>query len=121
MIEAAWVAVQHHPYWQEQFEALAARRGKGRAIVAIARKLLVVLWHVLSKREADRHADPQAVARRLMRWGAYQGVASSLGLPRTAFVRRELDRLQIGQSLETLRFSGRLNRLPPPGTVPLSD
>ncbi len=121
MIEAAWVAVQHHPYWQEQFEALAARRGKGRAIVAIARKLLVVLWHVLCKREADRHADPRAVARRLMRWGAYYGVASSLGLPRTTFVRRELDRLQIGQSLETLRFSGRLNRLPPPGTVPLSD
>ena len=34
---------------------------------------------------------------------------------------RELDRLQIGQSLETLRFSGRLIRLPPPGTIPLSD
>lgn len=121
MIEAAWVAVQHHPYWQERFEALAARRGKGRAIVAIARKLLVVLWHVLTKREVDRHADLQAVARRLMRWGAYHGVASSLGLPRAAFVRRELDRLQIGQSLETLRFSGRLIRLPPPRTVPLSD
>jgi transposase len=116
MIEAAWVAVQHHPYWQAQFEALAARRGKGRAIVAIARKSLVVVWHVLTKREAARHADPPAVARRL-RWGAYHRVASSLGLPRAAFVRRELDRLQLGQSLETLRFSGRLIRLPPPGTV----
>jgi len=120
IIEAAWVAVQHHPHWQEQFEALAARRGTGRAIVAIARKLLVVLWHVLTKHEADRHADLPAVARRLMRWGAYHGVASSLGLPRSAFVRRELDRLQMGQSLETLRFSGRLIRLPPPGTIPLS-
>jgi transposase len=120
MIEAAWVAVQRDLYWQQRFDALAVRRGKGRAIVAIARKLLVVVWHVLSKREADRHADLQAVARRLMRWGAYNRVASSLGLKRTAFVRRELDRLQIGQSLETLRFSGRLHRLPPPGTVPLS-
>jgi transposase len=121
MIEAAWVAVQRDSYWQQRFEALAARRGKGRAIVAIARKLLVVLWHVLTKREADRHANLPAVARRLMQWGAYYGVASSLGLKRTAFVRRELDRLQIGQSLETLRFRGRLNHLPPPGTVLLSN
>jgi len=119
MIEAAWVAVQHYPHWQQQFEALAARRGKGRAIVAIARKLLVVVWHVLTHREADRHADPAVIARSFMRWGAYHGVATSLGLPRTAFVRRELDRLQIGQTLDTVPFSGRLNRLPRPGTVPL--
>jgi hypothetical protein len=110
LIEAAWTAVQHDPFWRNQFELLAARRGNGRAIVAIARKMLVVVWYVLTRREADRHADIHAVARRLMRWGAYHRVASSLGLKRTAFVRRELDRLQIGHTLETLCISSELMR-----------
>jgi hypothetical protein len=43
-----------------------------------------------------------------------------LGLSRTAFIRRELDRLGIGQSIKEVRFSGRMNRLPPPGTISLS-
>jgi hypothetical protein len=39
-----------------------------KAIVAIARKLLVAVWHVLTERAADKHADPQRVATKLMRW-----------------------------------------------------
>jgi transposase len=120
LIEAAWTAVQTDPFWERRFEELAERRGRGRAIVAIARKMLVVVWHLLTQGEADHFADPAAVARRFMRWGAYYGVAASLGLQRTAFVRRELDRLGIGQSVESLPFSGRLNRLPAPGSVPIS-
>ena len=53
LVEAAWVAVEHHPHWKAQFERLAARIGKQKAIVAIARKLLVTIWHVLSQQEAD--------------------------------------------------------------------
>src|SRR5437879_3309760 len=53
-VEAAWMAVEHHPHWKDQFERLAMRIGKKKAIVAIARKLLVIIWHVLSKQEADR-------------------------------------------------------------------
>jgi hypothetical protein len=30
-----------------------------------------------------------------------------------------LDRLEIGQSIESLPFSGRMNRLPMPGSVPI--
>jgi transposase len=119
LIEAAWTAVQHDPFWGRRFEELAERRGRARAIVAIARKMLVVIWHLLTHGEADRFANPLAVARRFMRWGAYYGVAASLGLQRTAFVRRELDRLNIGQSIDSLPFSGRMNRLPAPGTVPI--
>ncbi|MBI1877901.1 MAG: IS110 family transposase, partial [Chloroflexi bacterium] len=48
LIEAAWVAVRYNQHWREQFEALAFRIGRQRAIVAIARKLLVVIWYVLS-------------------------------------------------------------------------
>ncbi len=69
LVEAAWAAVRHAPQWRRQFEHLAVRIGEAKAIVAIARKLLVVIWHVLTARTADRHADVAAIARRLVRWG----------------------------------------------------
>ena len=34
------MAVRTHPRWRAAFEHLAQRRGSGKAIVAIARKLL---------------------------------------------------------------------------------
>ena len=37
-----------------------------KAIVVIAHKLLVVVWHVMTKQEADRHAVQARVARSLM-------------------------------------------------------
>jgi hypothetical protein len=36
--------------------------GRWKAMVAIARKLLVVVWHVLTKEVADRHAVPVNVS-----------------------------------------------------------
>jgi len=90
-----------------------------KAIVAIARKLLVVVWNLLSQRTADRHARVGAVARSLMNWGTNHRVATSLGLSRAAFVRRELDRLGLGAQLKAFQHNGRLYRLPPPGSVSL--
>jgi len=74
MVEAAWVAVEHHPPWQAQFARLTKRIGKQKAIVAIARKLLVAVWHVLTEQEADTNAQAQAVARKLMNWITHHGV-----------------------------------------------
>ena len=48
MIEAAWAAVRSHPHWQTKFDNLAIGIGKQKAIVAIARKLFGVVWHVLT-------------------------------------------------------------------------
>lgn len=113
LIESAWIAVRHHPSWQAQFERLAARKGAGKAIVAIARKLLVVIWHVLTKQVADCHADPVRVARKLWRWAQKHGTASRLGLPRLTFVRAYLDRLQLGQELTMLESGSTTYTLPP--------
>jgi transposase len=93
MIEAAWTAVRHHPHWKTQFEALAVRAGRQKAIVAIARKLLVVVWHVLTEHAADRHADPHAVARKLTNWGSRHRLATSLGLSRPQFVQHHMQHL----------------------------
>jgi len=113
LVEAAWTAVQIHPFWQAQFARLATRLGKHKAIVACARKLLVVVWHVLTAHVADRQADEAAVARSLLNWASEHRLATSLGLSRPAFVRDALDQLGLGADLTQIQVSGRPCRLPP--------
>jgi hypothetical protein len=42
MVGAANRAVQHHPHWKAELERLEPHLGRSKAIVAIARKLLVM-------------------------------------------------------------------------------
>jgi transposase len=52
MIEIAWAAVRTKgTYLKALYHRLARRRGKKRAIVAVARSLLVSIYHMLSKGE----------------------------------------------------------------------
>src|SRR5258708_35002388 len=95
-----------------QFERLSSSSGKKKAIVAIDRKLLVVVSHVLSKQEADRHADQAMVVRTMMEWARNQSTATRQGLTRVEFVRRELDRLGIGAEMDSFVFNGRTYHLP---------
>jgi hypothetical protein len=90
MVKTAWTAVRHHPHWKAQFEALAVRTGKQKAIVAIARKLLVVVWYVMTEQTADRHAQPDAVVRKFMTWGSRHRLATSLGMSRQLFVQHHM-------------------------------
>jgi hypothetical protein len=99
--------VREHPRWKERFSHLSPRVGKSKTIVAIARKLLVVLWHVPTKREADRDARPVAVARKLMRWGVNRGVATSQGLTRAAFVKEQLTILGLGEQLSSFVYGSK--------------
>ena len=74
MVETAHTAVRSHPHWQAELERLEPRLGKNKAIVAIARKLLVTVWHVLTEGCADRFADPEQVARKLLKRGNFTSV-----------------------------------------------
>jgi len=113
LVEAAWIAIRYNQRWREQFEHLAFRIGRQKAIVAIARKLLVVIWHVLSAKVADRHADPQQVARFFIRWGRQLRVKTTLGLKASEFARQQLDRLELGQELERVAYGSVTYCLPP--------
>ena len=62
MVEAARHASRWHPHWRAERARLELRLGTQKAIVAIARKLLVAAWHVLSHEQADRFAEPTQVA-----------------------------------------------------------
>src|SRR4029453_18719799 len=102
MVEAAWVAVGSHPYWKELFERLAVRVGKPKAIVAIARKMLLVVWHVLTRHVADREAIPEKGAGKFLEWSWKLGRINRGGLESGAFIRRELRRLQLGDNITSI-------------------
>lgn len=56
LVEAAWRVVRFNRRWRTIFEALARRRGKKRAIVAVARRLLGVMVSLLQRGETFKLA-----------------------------------------------------------------
>ena len=106
LVEAAWVAINSHPYWREQYQKLSHRMPANKAIVAIARRLLVAVWHVLTERAADRRADPDMVAYKLMIWSWKLNDVQRGGLTSRQFVRYGLMRLKIGQEISRIKRMG---------------
>ncbi len=113
LIEAAWTAVRYDQHWQQQFEHLAYRIDREKAIVAIARKLLVIIWHVLTAKVADRRAEPQQVARYFIAWGHQLRVKTTLGLKASEFARQQLDKVGLGQELQRVPYGTVTYCLPP--------
>gem|GEM_PF-3496749 len=116
---AANVAVRSDEFWKAELARLEPRTGHNKAIVAIARKLLVVVWHVLTQREADRRADAAKVARGFLNM-AYKDIgARNLpdGMTAPEFVRKNLDALGLGKELQRLG-RGKHQYLLPPSSLP---
>jgi len=76
LIEIAHVAAKTRgTYLAAQYRRIAARRGKKRALVAVAHTVLVIVYHILTRREPYRdlgeayfdHLERQHVERRLVR------------------------------------------------------
>lgn len=76
LVECAWAAARtRNTYLAAQYRRIAARRGKRRAIVAVAHTILVAAYHILSRRcgyqdlGADYflRLDPQRLTRSLVR------------------------------------------------------
>jgi transposase len=114
LVEAAQIAANTHPHWQAELAHLEPRLGRNKAIVAIARKLLVAVWHVLTQQRADRFADPARVARKFLNYTHKVGrVNRRPGQSTTAYVREQLDRLHLGADLESIAHGKRMIPLPP--------
>jgi transposase len=118
VVEAAQTAANTHPHWQAELARLEPRLGRNKAIVAIARKLLVVVWHVLTHGEADRFADPELVARKLLAHAEHLGKnGRPAGQTAGAYVRNQLDRLGLGAELTHIQRGRKQRVLMPPATV----
>jgi transposase len=106
LIEVARTAVQTHPYWKQEFARLAKRIGEHKAVVAIARKLLIVVWHVLMAKSADRRANAEQVAFKLMVWSWKLTDEQRGGLTSRQFIRAHLIRLGLGEDLTHITRGG---------------
>jgi len=76
LVEAAWAAARTKgTYLNAQYHRLAGRRGKKRALVAVAHSIIIAIWHMLSDGEAYKdlgygyfdQRDKDALARRMAR------------------------------------------------------
>jgi transposase len=114
MVEAAHTACRIHPHWQAKLARLEPRLGKNKTIVAIARKLLVAVWHILTKGEADCHAMPERLARKLLQHAYRLGRENRQGQSTATYVRAQLDQLGVGADLTAVRWDKkRVVPLPP--------
>ena len=114
LVEAAQIAVLHDSRWKSELERLAPHIGRNKAIVAIGRKMLVIIWHILSKHQAAKNLDLERLARKFYEF------AYSIGKPNwngcenaAAFIRRQLDLAGIGQELTSFTYSRKRIELPP--------
>ena len=64
LVEAAWHAARTSGPLRAFHERIATRRGSNIATVAVARKLAVIAWHMLSRGEATPSPAPHSPARR---------------------------------------------------------
>jgi len=59
LVQCAWAITRTRKCWLSgKYATLAKRRSKKKALIAIARKLLVIIWHVLSKHEMYKEYVP---------------------------------------------------------------
>ena len=114
MVEAAQVAVMHDHHWKSELGRLEPHIGRNKAIVAIARKMLVIIWHILSKHQAEKELDLARLARKYyefaytvgkVNWGDCSTVA--------AFIRYKLDEAGVGRDFTSFIYSRKRVVLPP--------
>jgi transposase len=67
LVEAAWAAARSTGPLRAFAERVSARRGRNVATVAVARKLAVLAWHLLTRGEDYAFARPGIVARKRRR------------------------------------------------------
>jgi transposase len=67
LVQAAHHARQHDPRFKTYYDRIAKRRGPQKAVVAVAKEMLVVIWFMLTRREAYRGQDTELVERKLKR------------------------------------------------------
>lgn len=76
LIEAAWAASRcKRSYLAAQYQRLVVRKGKKKALVAVAHSILVIIWHMLSKKTSYKdlgsdyfsNRNTEAYKKRLIR------------------------------------------------------
>jgi transposase len=117
LVEAAWAAVRSDPHRKAQYEHFKKTKHPNKAIVAVARKMLVSVWHILTKRETYRLCDDETIAYKMMIWSQRMDTKALQGLSRQQFIKYGLLRLGVGTELLRIVRNGVPRRIAPAGEV----
>ncbi len=59
LVQCAWASSRQKNCWlSAKYQQLCVRKSNKKALIAISRKLLVIIWHVLSKQETYKEFTP---------------------------------------------------------------
>ncbi|HAW09551.1 MAG TPA: IS110 family transposase [Actinobacteria bacterium] len=108
LVEAAWAATRSPGPLRAFYERLRARKARTVALVAVARKLTVLAWHLLSKQTDYHWTQPRLLADKMRRLELQAGYPR---LPRgtrtrsalTHAVQRDQERRLLAQAEEAYR------------------
>jgi transposase len=89
LVEAAWHGARTAGPLRAFHQRLAGRRGANIATVAVARKLVIIAWHLLSRGENYAFMRPSLYRQKVRRLGLMTGAMRQQGkrLPEPGFVR----------------------------------
>ena len=111
LVEAARVAIRYDAHLQDCYERIAAKKGDSVAIVAVARKLAVRVWHIWHEEENARTLDVGQWTRKLQKL-AYQVGQDNLPQGSREFIRQTAQTLEVEITEEQTRgrHAGSSNR-----------
>ena len=113
MVEVAWGAVRSDPHWKAHYKRLTKSKHPNKAIVAIARRLLVAVWFILSRREPYQHFDQEVIAYKMLTWSQRMDEEALKGMTRQQFAKYGLLRLGIDQDITRIVHNGKPKRIAP--------
>ena len=85
LVEAAWQTVRSPGPMKAFYERVRARRGNHVAAVAVARKLAVLVWHMLTKAEDYAWVRPTLMAQKLRALQLVAGMPAKRGQKGSAY------------------------------------
>jgi transposase len=89
LVEAAWSVIHQPGPLHAFYERIRARRGHGKAVVAVARKLTVLFWCLLTRGEDYAHQQPSLTAKKLRLLEIRAGAPTVKGTNTGLFATRE--------------------------------
>ena len=110
LVEVAQRAVKSDPLWTRRFQELQKRMHRNQAIVAIARRMLELVWYVLTRRQPYRHFSQERIAYKYLTWAWQMDEAARDGLTRQQFARYYLMKLGIGHDLTRIALNPKYPR-----------
>jgi transposase len=110
LVEVAQRAVKSDPLWKHRFQELQKRLHRNQAIVAVARRLLELVWYVLTRRQPYRHFSHERIAYKYLTWAWQMNDEARDGLTRQQFTRYYLMRLGIGRDLTRIALNPKYPR-----------